>query len=167
MNVLQEIDEALLYIRKTLSEHPTVRQSCAILDCGWFIPYKQQHVNLNAEGKKVNETPKGFNRYFKGELPEFYGVCWDKVEFLYAPYNVNANHWIALQIDLVNWVVNVFNCNNNLNSDDVIKLQVEPVLKMLPIFMSKYEPLASKYAHRELQQLQFNRVSTIKQNLRG
>ena len=96
MNVLQEIDEALLYIRKTLSEHPTVRQSCAILDCGWFIPYKQQYAKLNPEGKKKpNESPKGVNRYFKGELPEFYGVCWDGVDFLYAPFNVNTNHWIA------------------------------------------------------------------------
>jgi hypothetical protein len=157
----------LYYIRKGLSEHPSETHRCAVLDSFWSDPYRGQYANHVVEGKKVNPRPARVCQYFKGELPELYGVKWDDVDYLYAPYFVNGNHWVALQVDLVNWMVNVYDCNIPLVTEAKMELEVKPVLKFLPVYMRLHEPLAKKYASSLGNDLGYHRVQTIKQNLRG
>lgn len=137
------------------------------MDTTWCEDYKDQH-KCEMGGVAVPEFPDRVARYFRGELPIFHGKNWEEVDFIYAPLFVGTNHWVAIQIDLVNWSLSVFDCNANLKRDHVIQEAVAPIIKYLPKFVSKHEPLSKKYAHRGVSVLTYNgRVGNLEQNFRA
>ncbi|KAG7536772.1 Ulp1 protease family C-terminal catalytic domain [Arabidopsis suecica] len=56
-----------------------------------------------------------------------------EVDYLYLPFNFDKKHWVALCVDLNCAKIIVLDSNVHLRTDASIKVDIEPLSKMLPI----------------------------------
>ncbi|KAG7552821.1 Ulp1 protease family C-terminal catalytic domain [Arabidopsis thaliana x Arabidopsis arenosa] len=56
-----------------------------------------------------------------------------EVDYLYLPFNFDKKHWVALCVDLNCAKITVLDSNVHLRTDASIKVDIEPLSKMLPI----------------------------------
>ena len=158
---MKEIDEVLCYVRDSVKRRPSKTHTCAVLETFWSNKIKNFH-----EGKINGKTLEYLLQYCKGELPEGVATKWDETYYVYSPYFVNANHWVALEIDLQEWVLNVYDSNHNLMTEEHIIEELNPVMVRVPLILSLYPGTAEKYASQNAKPLRFNWVKGVKQNKR-
>lgn len=163
---LKGLDEVLCYIRESVKLNPSKTHSCAVLDSSWSQRIKNMYENKVKDNEVSEEKLSIMLKYFAGVLPDCFPTCWDEIDFVYAPYFVSGNHWVALQIDLQKWVINVYDCNVNLNKDKSMKEELKPVMVTLPSLVSERASIAVKYAHQVGNPLGFHRVKNVPQNKR-
>lgn len=129
-----------------------------MVDTYWSIQLRYFHEGVLHDGN----TLKNLLLYSSGELPESDGPSWGEVDYVYAPYLVTNNHWVALEIDLKEWVLNVYDCNHDLTKEEDLKVELNPVTVRLPVLLTLSPTTAVKYNDRYAKPLGFNRVVNIK-----
>ena len=97
---LKGLDEVLCYTRESVKLNPSKTHICAVLDSSWSQRIKNMYENKVKDNGVSEEKLSVMLKYFAGELPDYFPTCWDEIDFVYAPYFVSGNHWVALQIDL-------------------------------------------------------------------
>lgn len=156
---MQDVDEVLCRIRLDLNDHPDENHKSAILD----TQFKQHLQELNLEG---GQLPQNLEKYFDGRLPEHHGKKWEDVDFLYIPAHVGGNHWVAVEINLAQWKVTVYDCNEKTNSSRALREELSAFYKDLPKMMGMYENLAKKYPQKNPVPFTFGRAEGLAQNTR-
>ena len=74
---------------------------------------------------------------------------WDEVERIFLPFHLSdqsKEHWVALEIDLIEWAILIYDSNVGLYKDEVLKERLKPVIEGFPKCIRRYEPLAYKFA---------------------
>ena len=162
------MDEVLCYIRKELVAHPCETHKAAVLDSWWAYPYIKAKEDSPGIALSEIALPSSASEYFEGVRPALYGKSWDDVDFLYAPFNLNRDHWITLQIDLREWAINVYDCAVDLYKETEIYKLVYPVMTLLPVFISQHPSLGEKYKDRGHSAFAIRRKTAkqVKQNKR-
>lgn len=157
---MKEIDEVLWYVRDALKNRPPKNHTSAVVDTFWSTQIKNFHEGKINGGK----TLEYLLQYCRGVLPEGVPTPWDELDYVYAPYLVNTNHWVALEIDLKEWVLNVYDCNHDLMKDETLMFELYPVMVRVPFLLRAYPGTAEKYAVHGGKPLEFVRVEGLKQN---
>ncbi|KAL0543813.1 hypothetical protein IC582_018918 [Cucumis melo] len=57
---------------------------------------------------------------------------WASVDYVYSPFNVHANHWVLLCLDLVNFQVKVWNSLPSLTSVKEMRSILLPIRELVP-----------------------------------
>ena len=115
-----------------------------IVDSTWSSIIQAQPLYAQ-KGIPVRPLPDVVKSYFIGEMPEPYGKSWEDADYIYAPCFIGENHWVALQVDLQSWCINVYDCNCILYNEEKIQEELFGVSKYLPSHISNHEPLAKRF----------------------
>ena len=69
----------------------------------------------------VDESPDEYiAKYIIGIYPRIYGKPWTGVKRIYTPFMFGNNHWVALEIVLETHLVNVYDCNHPVYSEQEV-----------------------------------------------
>ncbi|KAK2651998.1 hypothetical protein Ddye_011854 [Dipteronia dyeriana] len=72
--------------------------------------------------------------YVIGKKPVEAWEHWRKVNLILFPANVNGNHWVAIAVDLKEWVITIYDSLPEINSVLEITKWISCLRKMLPSF---------------------------------
>ena len=162
------MDEILYFYRKMTCENVRV----VVLDTYWARHLVSQ-VNLGDVGF-TEEGEETLRNYMKGILPTEFPKKWNDAKKIYTPFHlagIEKEHWIALEIDLSEWSINVYDCNKKLYSDKEIHDALDPIHQGVPRLLTNYKPLATNlpgaWRHFKGKPLDICRMDKLKVNKRG
>ena len=151
--------------RERISEDPQRFSKVVVLD-----PFWQEYVKREFD-RFHNNTPlvgkDELIRYMMGECPGEYGKRWDDAERIYTCFNIEEKHWFALEIDLCDWCVTVYDCTVDLYKDKEIFDMLRPIVETVPRYVKMYEPLAKRCEALLDNPMSVSRRHNLKQNKRG
>ena len=75
--------------------------------------------------------------YITGTYPISFGKTWVGAKKVYTPYNLSSYHWVALEIDLEQRKISIYDCLTNLHEDVVVQTVLTPMSKLIPILLNK------------------------------
>lgn len=84
------------------------------------------------------------------------------IDFLYFPFNIDKNRWIAVMVNLRNHVLTVFDPNADACRGSRLKPQLDFVCEMFPYFVRKVG-LNDKMSSFSLEPLAFHRDTSVVQ----
>lgn len=85
----------------------------------------------------ASSDDKSVMAYITGEHPIEFGKTWVGAKKVYTPFNLSSNHWVALEIDLEERKINVYDCRIDLHKDDVVFTALAPMCQLIPILLKK------------------------------
>ena len=90
-------------------------------------------------------------RHYVNGNKEKFKSPWEDIKYVYYSMNLNANHWILLQIYFTLWDILVYDSDISLNSDEKFEEPMEAICNMLPHLL-----LAARFSsshHKDLEGL--------------
>lgn len=103
-----------------------------IMDC-WFQQYFSETC-VSLYGLDESVCPF-FMRYFEAARPKHFPKPWIGVKKNFSPYNFNDNHWVALEIDLVDRIITFYDCLSY--KPTLLYAALSPMAHLLPILLKK------------------------------
>ena len=151
---MQHIDEACGILRKEVASESKYA-GVAVVDPYFGVLLQRQ------TGMPVDEE---LEYYFSGMLPERCPKPWASVDRVLAPWNLKDNHWVAVEIDLAEWTVRVYDPDTRLTPERHLPGLLKPITHTLPPLMDGHQELHAKHAGKLPQPFKYNRVKGIPQN---
>lgn len=97
------------HIRKAIFDYPQRFKKFAVLDCKWMARFNATYLNQFSEAEVGEyEFDDDWDQAYRGEYPYAYPKSLRQVDNIYAPFHISNSHWVALQIDLPEWKVIVY-----------------------------------------------------------
>ena len=138
-----------------------------VVDSTWWLDFTDLERAEWGIGVNVNLPPRQVE-YFEGQRPDPHGKSWIDADFIYTPIFVGSDHWVAAEIDLTKWCLNVYDCNIVLNPEALVENTLAPMTTLFPRVLSLYKPLAEKFEEHVGHPLIYKgRVYGLHQNRRG
>ncbi|KAL2474474.1 Uncharacterized protein Adt_35210 [Abeliophyllum distichum] len=91
-------------------------------------------LELDATDHPMN-LPEGFDSYLQGEFPK-HGHKWRGVPYLYFPV-FSRSHWYAVEVDIANSTMFIYNPDKNCSTDDQIRDDLKPMTTILLMLLKK------------------------------
>ena len=130
------MDVVLYYLRKKIRYNPDhFNQRSTTMDaiCNRYL-CKAWKTYL-AEPERFDWDKKPFSNLVncaKGKKMAV-GINWVDVDYVYSPFFVeDSQHWLLLEIDLVNCIINVYDSMSNTRHDNKIRENVAAYSMMIP-----------------------------------
>ncbi|KAL2453446.1 Ulp1 protease family protein [Abeliophyllum distichum] len=134
------VDSALFHIRERAVKYANLfRQDCAVLDSNfWQIVENAFKDRLNTGRNNSDEAfKKMLVDYVEGAAPVF-GKPWKTCSYLYLPYCVPNSHWFAVEIDLEERRIHIFDSLTIMVCEAKLGNYMKPLKVVVPRLMKKY-----------------------------
>ncbi|WZZ50204.1 hypothetical protein YC2023_050311 [Brassica napus] len=132
----------MFYMRSLSDPSPYHSQCLAFLDQWVVIKIVEDFKQFNPKTWKVTDT---YKRIFNGTYPadRVTNKKWfHDIDHLYACHFVHKDHWVALDIDLKNTTVTVYDIILTVIDDNEMRNNCRPFAKMIPAIMNAMVPTA-------------------------
>ncbi|KAL2506629.1 Ulp1 protease family protein [Abeliophyllum distichum] len=134
------VDSALFHIRERAVKYANLfRQDCAVLDSNFW------QIVENAFEDRVNTGRNNFDEAFKKMLVDYVeGAApvlrkpWKICRYLYLPYCVPNSHWFAVEIDLEERRIHIFDSLTSMVREAKLGNYMKPLKVVVPRLMKKY-----------------------------
>ncbi|CAF1927233.1 unnamed protein product, partial [Brassica napus] len=130
-----------MFYMRSLSDHSLYHsQRLAFLDQWVVIKIVEDFKQFNPKTWKVTDT---YKRIFNGTHPadRVTNKKWfHDIDHLYACHFVHNTHWVALDIDLKNMTVTVYDSILTVLDDNEIRNSCRPFAKMIPAILNAMVP---------------------------
>lgn len=130
----QHIDESLHHFRKRLHDCPDLNPTSVVLDTIFFPKVGNCDVNLFKTGDAI---PDEFFHYFLGLYPGNYGKTWEGAKKVYAPFNLDNMHWVAVEIVLDDKMILVYDSQRNFIKNEDLLSKFAKTCEVLAVMLSK------------------------------
>ncbi|KAL2456471.1 Ulp1 protease family protein [Abeliophyllum distichum] len=134
------VDSALFHIRERAVKYANLfRQDCAVLDSNfWQIVENAFEDRLNTGRKNSDDAfKKMLVDYVEGAAPVL-GKPWKTCRYLYLPYCVPNSHWFAVEIDLQERQIHIFDSLTSMVREAKLGNYMKPLKVVVPRLMKKY-----------------------------
>ncbi|KAL2489672.1 uncharacterized protein Fot_42964 [Forsythia ovata] len=134
------VDSALFHIRERAVKYANLfRQDCAVLDSNfWQLVENAFEDRVKIDYNNSDEAfAKMFVHYVEGAAPNL-GKPWKICRYLYLPYCVPNSHWFAVEIDLEERRINIFDSLTSMVRESNLGNYMKPIKVVVPRLMKKY-----------------------------
>ena len=73
--------------------------------------------------------------YVCGASPPDWGTPWKEAKKLYMPFNVDANHWVSVCVNLEERHLIVFDCSVSATTKSNMDKAMKPLCIMIPVML--------------------------------
>ncbi|XP_047320660.1 uncharacterized protein LOC124924706 [Impatiens glandulifera] len=128
----QEIDAACYILKKRVANFPKTYQPMdfSIRDCN-------VSTRLSLRYSKFSKNPQTYQfdddlmEYFRGDEGKLM-TSWMIVDKLYFPMNLNMKHWVLCEVQLHDWCINVYDCEQGFIKKNYYDKFMKPLCEMIP-----------------------------------
>ncbi|KAL2491032.1 Ulp1 protease family protein [Abeliophyllum distichum] len=134
------VDLALFHIRERAVKYVNLfRQDCTVLDSNFWQIVENAFEDRENTGR--NSSDEAFKKmlvdYVEGAAPVL-RKPWKICRYLYLPYCVSNSHWFAVEIDLEERRINIFDSLTSMVREAKLGIYMKPLKVVVPRFMKKY-----------------------------
>ncbi|XP_047309317.1 uncharacterized protein LOC124912710 [Impatiens glandulifera] len=131
-NLSQEIDAACYILKKRVANFPKTYQPMdfSICDCN-------VSTRLSLRYSKFSKNPQTYTfdddlmEYFRGDEEKLM-TSWIIVDKIYFPMNLNMKHWVLCEVQLQDWCINVYDCEQGFIKKNHYDKFMKPLCEMIP-----------------------------------
>ncbi|XP_047331015.1 uncharacterized protein LOC124934520 [Impatiens glandulifera] len=131
-NLSQEIDAACYILKKRVANFPKTYQPMdfSICDCN-------VSTRLSLRYSKFSKNPQTYKfdddlmEYFRGDEGKLM-TSWMIVDKVYFPMNLNMKHWVLCEVQLQDWCINVYDCEQGFIKKNHYDKFMKPLCEMIP-----------------------------------
>ncbi|XP_047306625.1 uncharacterized protein LOC124910045 [Impatiens glandulifera] len=128
----EEIDAAYYILKKRVANFPKTYQPMdfSICDCN-------VSTRLSLRYSKFSKNPQTYTfdddlmEYFRGDEEKLM-TSWMIVDKIYFPMNLNMKHWVLCEVQLQDWCINVYDCEQGFIKKNQYDKFMKPLCKMIP-----------------------------------
>ena len=113
--LFQHLEAGLVHMRKRVSEDPSRFEGIVVMDPIFHQKYLPECSSSYEESSHVEQFTAS---YFLGLYPSDYPKSWEYAKKVYTPFNINNEHWVALEIDFAEMVINAYDFNHYIVSSE-------------------------------------------------
>ncbi|XP_047309477.1 uncharacterized protein LOC124912881 [Impatiens glandulifera] len=128
----QEIDASCYILKKRVVNFPKTYQPMdfSICDCN-------VSTRLSLRYSKFSKNPQTYTfdddlmEYFRGDEEKLM-TSWMIVDKIYFPMNLNMKHWVLCEVQLQDWCINVYDCEQGFIKNNHYDKFMKPLCEMIP-----------------------------------
>ena len=132
--LFQHLEAGLVHMRKRVSEDPSSFEGIVVMDPIFHQKYLPECTSSYEETTPVENFTAS---YFLGLYPSDYPKSWESAKLVYTPFNIDNEHWIALEINLAEKVINAYDFNHYIVSAEKLVDHLRGMAEWLPIHLDK------------------------------
>ena len=121
-------------MRKRISEDTITFEGIIVMDPIFHQKYLPDCSSSYEESSPVEQFTAS---YFLGLYPSDYPKSWESAKKVYTPFNIDNQHWVAVEILLGEMVINVYDFNHYIVSAEKIVDYLRPMAEWLPKHLDK------------------------------
>ncbi|XP_047340007.1 uncharacterized protein LOC124943556 [Impatiens glandulifera] len=131
-NLSQEIDAACYILKKRVANFPKTYQPMDFSICDCNVT-----TRLSLCYSKFSKNPQTYQfdddlmEYFRGDEGKLM-TSWMIVDKIYFPMNLNMKHWVLCEVQLQDWCINVYDCEQGFIKKNHYDKFMKPLCKMIP-----------------------------------
>ena len=131
----KEIDASCFLLRKRIAMFPgTYGKHFTIGDCHFTPWFNKSQYDIFIKDKKNFKFVEALVEYCWGS-PEKYMRPWSSVDQIYLPMNLENSHWVLCVVQLQEWRIDVYDCDQALFLKKTYDALMRPLCAMLPYLM--------------------------------
>ena len=139
----QYVDEILCLMRGRQLAYPDAYDAAdRIMDLNFYNNFKDRYAKLckiaDSGGPGFDQLVSTFQwdeeaiKYVRGKRPYPHGKSWTKAKRILAVINIDATHFLTVEILLYEGKIKVYDCNLPVFSEKTFLTHMQPLLKLLP-----------------------------------